>query len=217
MITHDFQQHTIVESSIKFMHPVCNLTVCDSGLEPVQLFTKDDSSSAEGHEKSILQPWNGPSLEEIIKREPYLALATLFLCLRVLLYASPKALSHLKAFYVSYIPHFNLEIFGETSQFFGRILHMIDVRRIWTKLRLCKTRNFHERAKNCRVWASSLASVSLGESSSSTRSQSWGISWYLLALKIKGRKELTTVNIMYYKQNYCSGTGGLSHPVKFYY
>jgi hypothetical protein len=56
----------------------------------------------------------------------------------------------------------------------------------------------------------------LGESSSSTRSQSWGISWYLLALKIKGRKELTTVNIMYYKQNYCSGTGGLSHPVKFY-
>ncbi|KAJ6974904.1 5'-adenylylsulfate reductase-like 5 [Populus alba x Populus x berolinensis] len=143
-----------------------------TGLEPVQLLTKDDSSSTEGHEKSILQPWNGPSSEEIIKREPYLALATLFLCLRVLLYASPKALSHLKAFYVSYIPHFNLEIFGETSQFFGRILHMIDVRRIWTKLRLFKTRNFHERAKNCRVWASSLASVSLGESSSSTRSQS---------------------------------------------
>ncbi|KAJ6360132.1 hypothetical protein OIU77_004194 [Salix suchowensis] len=143
-----------------------------TGLEPVQYFTRDDSTSTEGHEKSILQPWNGPFLEEIMKREPYLALATLFLCLRVLLYVSPKVLSHVKALCVSNIPNFNLEIFGGTSQIFGRILHMIDVRRIWTKLRLCKTRNFHERAKNCRVWASSLASVSLGESSSSARSQS---------------------------------------------
>ncbi|KAF9670240.1 hypothetical protein SADUNF_Sadunf13G0047800 [Salix dunnii] len=143
-----------------------------TGLEPVQYFTRDDSTSTEGQEKSILQPWKGPFSEEIIKREPYLALATLFLCLRVLLYASPKVLSHVKALYVSYIPNFNMEIFGGTSQIFGRILYLIDVRRIWTKLRLFKTRNFHERAKNCRVWASSLASVSLGESSSSARSQS---------------------------------------------
>ncbi|CAK7341439.1 unnamed protein product [Dovyalis caffra] len=136
------------------------------GLEPVQHFTKDDCTSTESHEKFFMQP------EDIIKREPYLVLATLFLFLRVLLYVSPKVLSHLKAFYACYVPHFNLEIFGETSQLFGRILHMIDVRRIWTKLRICKTRNFHERAKNCRVWASSLASVSLGESSPSARSQS---------------------------------------------
>lgn len=143
-----------------------------TGLEPVQHFTKDDSTITEGHEQSIMQPWNKPSLEELTKSEPYLVLATLFLCFRVLLYVYPKAISHIMVFYVSYVPHFNLEIFGETSQLFGRILHMVDVRRIWTKLRLFKTSNFHERAKNCPVWASSLASVSLGESSASARSQS---------------------------------------------
>lgn len=126
------------------------------------------------HEESILQPWDGSSLREIMRRETYLVLALLFLSFRVLVFISPKVLSHLKAFYWLYVPHFNLEIFGETSQLFGRILHMIDVRRIWiwTRQTLCKTRNFHEGAKNCRVWASSLASVSLGESSSSGRSQS---------------------------------------------
>ncbi|KAJ6697251.1 hypothetical protein OIU85_003604 [Salix viminalis] len=144
-----------------------------TGLEPVQHFTKDDSTTiTEGHEQAIMQPWNKPSLEDLTKSEPYLVLATLFLCFRVLLYVYPKAISHIMVFYVSYVPHFNLEIFGETSQLFGRILHMVDVRRIWTKLRLFKTSNFHERAKNCPVWASSLASVSLGESSASARSQS---------------------------------------------
>ncbi|KAL6219392.1 hypothetical protein ACLB2K_007151 [Fragaria x ananassa] len=38
----------------------------------------------------------------------------------------------------------------------GRILHMVDVRRIWNKLRLCKTRNFHEGAKNARVQATEI-------------------------------------------------------------
>ncbi|KAG6603430.1 5'-adenylylsulfate reductase-like 5, partial [Cucurbita argyrosperma subsp. sororia] len=68
---------------------------------------------------------------------------------------------------LSYIPHLNLEIFGETRQLIGRILHMLDIRRAWAKLRLYKTKNFHKGARNARVWASSLASVSLGESSSS--------------------------------------------------
>ncbi|KAF2288195.1 hypothetical protein GH714_004926 [Hevea brasiliensis] len=144
-----------------------------TGLKPVQYFAEDEPTSLGSCEESIMQQWDGSSLEEMMKRETYLVLAMLFLCLRVLIFISPKGLSRLKAFYASYLPHFNLEIFGETSQLFGRILHMIDVRRIWiwTKLRVCKTRNFHEGAKNCRVWAS-LASVSLGESSSSGRSQS---------------------------------------------
>lgn len=142
-----------------------------AGLKPAQYLVEDVSSS-EGSEKSIMQPWDGSSLEEIVKREFYLVFATWFFCLRVLLYLSPKVMLHLKSFWGSYVRlHFNLEMFGETSQLlFGRILHMIDVRRIWTKLRLCKTRNFQAGAKNCRVWASSLASVSLGESSSSGRS-----------------------------------------------
>ncbi|KDP39694.1 hypothetical protein JCGZ_02714 [Jatropha curcas] len=142
-----------------------------TGLKPVQCFGEDEPTGLDSGEESIMQHWDVSSLEEMMKKEPYLVFAVLFLFLRVLLFISPKLVSHLKAFYGSYVPHFNLEIFGETSQLFGRILHMIDVRRIWVKLRLCKARNFHEGAKNCRVWASSLASVSLGESSSA-RSQS---------------------------------------------
>ncbi|KAJ9131900.1 hypothetical protein P3X46_034803 [Hevea brasiliensis] len=143
-----------------------------TGLKPVQYFAEDELRILDALEDSIMQPWDGSSMEEMMKRESYLVFAMLFVCIRVLLFISPKVLSHLKAFYGSYVPHFKLEIFGETSQLFGRILHMIDVRRIWTRLRLCKMRNLHEGTKNFRVWASSLASVSLGKSSSSARSQS---------------------------------------------
>ncbi|AES75170.2 5-adenylylsulfate reductase-like protein [Medicago truncatula] len=108
----------------------------------------------------------GLSLKETLRREPYLVFSVMFICLRILLFVFPKILSRLRAFWVSCIPHLNMQIFGETSQVMGRVLQVIDVRRIWTKLGLCKTRNFHERARSARVWASSLASVSLGESSS---------------------------------------------------
>ncbi|CAN6719910.1 unnamed protein product [Malus baccata var. baccata] len=141
-----------------------------TGLKPVQYFDGDQIVSLNIREKSLIQSMSNMSLGEISRREPYLAFAILFLCLRVILYTFPKVLTRLQAFWVLYIPHFNLGIFGETSQIMGRILPMVDVRRIWTKLRLCKTRNFHEGAKNARVWASSLTSVSLGESSSARSS-----------------------------------------------
>ncbi|KAF5735155.1 5'-adenylylsulfate reductase-like 5 [Tripterygium wilfordii] len=137
-----------------------------TGLKPVQYYTEDEPASFEEDEQFIMQTWISSSLGDMIKREPYVVLATLFICLRLLLYIFTKVVSHLKAFCISYAPHLNLGIFGETSQLFGRVLDMIDVRRIWTKFGLCKTRNFHQGAKNARVWASSLASVSLGESSS---------------------------------------------------
>ncbi|KAF5725724.1 5'-adenylylsulfate reductase-like 7 [Tripterygium wilfordii] len=137
-----------------------------TGLKPVQYFTEDEPASFRDDGQFIMQPWISSSLGDMIKREPYLVLATLFIFLSLLLYILPKVVSHLKAFCISYAPHLNLGIFGETRQLFGRALHMIDVRRIWTKLRLFKTRNFHQGAKNARVWASSFASVSLGESSS---------------------------------------------------
>ncbi|KAH7571701.1 hypothetical protein JRO89_XS04G0121500 [Xanthoceras sorbifolium] len=141
-----------------------------TGLRPVEYFAKDESMGLVDSDKVITQTSIGSSLREMIRREPYLVFAVLFLCLRMLIFIFPEVISCLKAFWASYVPHLNLEIFGETSQLFGRALHMIDVRRVWTKLRLCKTRNFHEGAKNARVWASSLASVSLGESSSSRTS-----------------------------------------------
>lgn len=144
------------------------MTVCIPGLEPVQYFSENQPISLEGGEKSIFLSLNSLLLKEISKREPYLVFSILFICFRLLVRILPEVLSCLKAFCVSYVPHLNLDIFGETSQVMGRILNMIDVRRVWTKLRLSKTRNFG--AKNARVWASSLASVALGESSSARSS-----------------------------------------------
>ncbi|ONH94241.1 hypothetical protein PRUPE_7G006000 [Prunus persica] len=143
-----------------------------TGLEPVQYFDGNQSVILKSSEKSIIQSMSNMSLREISRSEPYLVFAILFLCLRALLYIFHRVLACLQAFWVLYVPHFNLGIFGETSQIMGRILHMVDVRRIWNKLRLCKTQNFHKGAKNARVWASSLTSVSLGESSARSSSSS---------------------------------------------
>ncbi|XP_022746985.1 5'-adenylylsulfate reductase-like 5 [Durio zibethinus] len=143
-----------------------------TGYEPVQYVTENEPVISGDHNKYMIQLWNESSSMEIVKREPYLAFAVLFLCLRVLLSIFAELLSCLKAFRVSYAPHLNLAIFGERSQLFGRALHMVDVRRVWTKLRLCKNRNFHQGAKSARVWATSLASVSLGESASGRSSSS---------------------------------------------
>lgn len=136
-----------------------------TGFEPVQYIAEKEPVVSGDQNKYMIQSWNGLFPMQIVKREPSLAFALLFLCLRVLLPVVPEVWSRLKAFWFSYAPHMNLEIFGVASQFFSRARHMVDVRRVWTKLRLCKTRNFHQRAKSARVWASSLASVSLGESS----------------------------------------------------
>lgn len=132
-------------------------------------FAEVESASLGGSDGLIMQSWNRLSLRQMIQYEPYLVFAVFFLCLRLLISILPEVLSRLKAFWESYVPHLNMGIFGETSQILGRALHMVDVRSVLTKLRLCKTRNFREGAKNARVWAS-LASVSLGESSSSRAS-----------------------------------------------
>lgn len=114
----------------------------------------------------VMQSWVGSSPSEVLEREPYLVASLVFLCFIGGIFVFPKVLIHLKAFRVSYGPHMTLEIFGATSQILGRGLQMIDFKRIWTKLKVCKTGNFLRGAKNARVWASSLASVSLGKTSS---------------------------------------------------
>ncbi|KAK1313842.1 5'-adenylylsulfate reductase-like 5 [Acorus calamus] len=116
-------------------------------------------------------PWNG-SAREILAREPYLAFSIFFLCLKAFLYIFPELLSRLKSFIGKFIWHFNLGIFGETSQLLEQALHVIDLKKVWNKLRLSKTGNFQNGAKNARSWASSITSVSLGESSSSRSTQS---------------------------------------------
>ncbi|PKI34062.1 5'-adenylylsulfate reductase-like 5 isoform X2 [Punica granatum] len=130
-----------------------------TGLKPVQDIVDDEPMSP-----------NRLAPKDMLEREPYLVFSILFICLRVLLMRLPGTLSWMKSFWVSYVPHFNLGILGETSQISSRVLHTIDVRRFWTKLRHCKTQNFHGGTKNARAWASSFASVSLGEPSSARSS-----------------------------------------------
>ncbi|XP_044499687.1 5'-adenylylsulfate reductase-like 7 [Mangifera indica] len=153
----------------KDLHSLVHFYQKTTELEPVGYFAEVESASLGGSDELIMQSWNQLSLRQMIQYEPYLVFAVFFLCLRLLISILPEVLSRLKAFWESYVPHLNMGIFGETSQILGRALHMVDVRSVLTKLRLCKTRNFREGAKNARVWAS-LASVSLGESSSSRAS-----------------------------------------------
>ncbi|KAL3534025.1 hypothetical protein ACH5RR_007546 [Cinchona calisaya] len=132
-----------------------------TGHEPVEYIVVDQSGSLGSGGKSV------SFAKEILTKERYLLFSMLFLCMRVLVYLFPRVLFHSRTLWMSIRCHLNLELFGETSQNLGRILHMIDVQRVWTKVRLCKSRNFHCGARNARVLASSLASVSLGETSTS--------------------------------------------------
>lgn len=136
-----------------------------TGLDPV-VDIAEETPSSERSEQAV-RFWDGSSLKETFFREPYLVFSLAFVLLRAFLYIFPEIATDLLALWVACIPHLNLGIFGESRQLLGHALQMIDVRRIWSKLKICKTRNFHEGARNARVWASSLASVSLGETSSS--------------------------------------------------
>lgn len=135
------------------------------GLDPVVDMTKVQISSSARIGPRILQPWNHNSLKEIFTEEPYLVLSIVFLLLKAFISLSPEIVSRLKALWVAYAPHLSMGVFGESSQLLGRVLHVIDVKRIYNKLNLWKSRNFHDGARKARVWASSLASVSLGETS----------------------------------------------------
>lgn len=136
-------------------------------MEPLEHYNGYQLVSNGGDHKTAIQLLKSLSFDEIVRREPYLVFSIIFLCLRVALLIFPEMLSQLKAFWVSQALHFNLQVFGETSQIMGRVLQTVDLGRVWAKLRLSKTRSFHASARNARVLASSLASVSLGKSSSS--------------------------------------------------
>ncbi|XP_073303337.1 5'-adenylylsulfate reductase-like 5 [Primulina huaijiensis] len=136
-----------------------------TGFDPVVVMFVDNSCSPASNQ-NIFRPWNEGSVTEIIWRELYLVLSVVFVLSRAILYFFPEIVSRITELWVAGIPHLNLEIFGESRQLLGRVFHLIDVKRIWSDLEACKTRNFHEGARNARVWASSLASVSLGETSS---------------------------------------------------
>ncbi|KAH0944199.1 hypothetical protein HID58_003836 [Brassica napus] len=139
-----------------------------TGLKPVQYVSEPEPTTSVDATDGNMITWlrKGTSISEVFKGDPFLVLSLLFVCLQAAILVFPMAEQRLKALWASYVPNLNLERFGEVSQVFRRAVHMVDVRRLWLKLTLVKTRSFHERAKNARAWASSLASVSLGQTSS---------------------------------------------------
>lgn len=149
----------------KDLQSLVNFYKRTTGLDPVAEMSKHKISSSENDQK-VLQIWSGSSLKDTVSREPYLVLSVVFVLLRAFLYFFPEIVSRAIALWLAHIPHLNIGIFGESRQLLGRVFQLIDIKRIWSKLKLCITRNFHRGARNARVWASSLASVSLGESSS---------------------------------------------------
>uniref|UniRef100_A0A3Q7E7M8 Thioredoxin domain-containing protein n=1 Tax=Solanum lycopersicum TaxID=4081 RepID=A0A3Q7E7M8_SOLLC len=135
-----------------------------TGLHPMVEVTESQITyKADG--RKAFQKWKGSSLKELSSTEPYLALSVAFLLFRASLYFFPGLVTRVVALWAAYIPHLNMGIFGDSRQILGRVFHVIDPKRAWSKLKLCKTRNFHKGARNARVWASSLTSVSLGETS----------------------------------------------------
>ncbi|KAJ4873699.1 5'-adenylylsulfate reductase-like 5 [Raphanus sativus] len=143
-----------------------------TGLKPVQYVAEAEATTSLDARDGNLITWlrKGTSISEVYKQDPFLVLSLLFICVQIAIHVFPMAEPRLKALWASYVPNLNLERFGEVSQVFSRAIHMVDVRRLWLKLTLVKTRSFHERAKNARAWASSLASVSLGQTSSNQSS-----------------------------------------------
>lgn len=135
-----------------------------TGFDPVVDVTESQITyKADG--PKALQKWKGSSLRELLSSELYLVLSVAFLLFRASLYLLPGLVARVVALWAAYIPHLNMGIFGDSRQILGRVFHVIDPKRAWNKLKLCKTRNFHKGARNARVWASSLTSVSLGETS----------------------------------------------------
>ncbi|PKA53588.1 5'-adenylylsulfate reductase-like 5 [Apostasia shenzhenica] len=126
-----------------------------TGQHPAAYFSVEQAK--ENNEK-VLQPWE-KSAREYMENEPYLTFSLLFVIIRAFAYFFPKIISQINASWMLYCRH-----------------HVIftDVKRAWSKLISLsnKTRNFHKGAKSAGAWASSLASVSLGESSSSSSSRS---------------------------------------------
>ncbi|CAN8260529.1 unnamed protein product [Cochlearia groenlandica] len=139
-----------------------------TGIQPVRYEAETEPETILDAADGNLITWlrNGATIREIFKGDPFLVLSLLFICLQMAILVFPIAESRIKALWASYVPNLNPGRFGEIRQLFSRVLYMVDVRRLWLKLRLIKTRSFHERAKSAQAWASSLASVSLGQTSS---------------------------------------------------
>lgn len=150
----------------KDLHALINFYKRTTGQYPVMDFAEETETSKDfGSALKAFKLWHGASVKEMFSKEPCLLYSVIFVFLRIFLYLFPEIASHITALWAAYIPRLNLAIFGESRQLLGHVLHLIDVKRIWSKLKLSQTRKF----QNAGVWASSLSSMSLGKTPSSSR------------------------------------------------
>jgi hypothetical protein len=139
-----------------------------AGLDPIVHLDIGQQEST-GSLRSVT-PWDR-YLRDIAKYEPFLLLAVLFIVMRVVAHFLPMVLSHLRAFLGVRVQNLNLGIPRGSNQLVERALNVLDMKRLWSKLRLSnKATDLRKSASNARAWASSFASVALGESSSSRQS-----------------------------------------------
>ncbi|KAG0547090.1 hypothetical protein BDA96_01G049400 [Sorghum bicolor] len=149
----------------KDLNSLVNFYKETTGLDPIAYIDVVHQEST-GSLSSVM-PWDR-SLREFAKDEPYLLAAVLFIILKVAAHFIPVVMSHLRAFLVVRVQNLNLGIRRGSNQLLERALNVLDMRRLWSKLRLSnKATDLRKGASNARAWASSFASVSLGEPSSS--------------------------------------------------
>ncbi|EPS59781.1 5'-adenylylsulfate reductase-like 7, partial [Genlisea aurea] len=135
----------------------------NTGVDPIVDMAEEETSSSETSQNN---PPGGASMG-YSGEEPYLLLSIVFVSLRAVVFFFPGIASRILALWSACVSNLNVAILRESKQLVGHLLHLIDVGRIWRKVKLTKTRNFQKgAARNARVWASSLTtSVSLGETS----------------------------------------------------
>ncbi|KAG8098677.1 hypothetical protein GUJ93_ZPchr0013g36056 [Zizania palustris] len=136
-----------------------------TGFDPVAYFDVDQQGNSGSLRPVMPGDW---SLRKIVKEEPFVLLAVLFVILKIAAQFVPIIISHLRTFLVVRVRNLNLGICRGSSQLLERASHVLDVKRLCSKLRLNnKTRDLRKGASNARAWASSFTSVSLGDPSSS--------------------------------------------------
>ncbi|KAK9058536.1 hypothetical protein SSX86_023378 [Deinandra increscens subsp. villosa] len=141
----------------KDLHSLMHFYAKASGIEPVMDLTNDPIIFPE-NESAIPESHNKAQPKNIISKEPYLIFSMFFLFLKTVLYLYPNLVSNIIALWLANIPRLNLSIFGESRQLLARVLHLVDFKRAFSKLKL---------VRSARAWTSSLASFSFCKTSSS--------------------------------------------------
>ncbi|KAI3747054.1 hypothetical protein L6452_09497 [Arctium lappa] len=145
----------------KTLHSLSDFYQRTTGLEPMVYLTEDQVVVSSENRARGVDSW-----KDIMSEEPYLVFSLLLVLLKTFLILCPEVVSSVIALWVAYVPRLNLAIFGESRQVLTHALQLFDVKSAFSKLKVSKSRKFHNGARSARVLASSLASVSLGETSS---------------------------------------------------